>query len=343
MALDAVVFPQDPFSCATNKDLYSYWSSFDDDHHNFGFHNDQDHHDQLQHQASLDFLGYQTDHNPPNYGTNYYSSAPLNSMVPHFNELQLSNPNPDVSDTTSPTDDQPEFHQLPSDQTITMADSMPSTRAKRRRAKSRKNKEEIENQRMTHIAVERNRRKQMNEYLSVLRSLMPDSYVQRGDQASIIGGAINFVKELEQEVHFLGTQKPNNGVPFSQFFTFPQYSTRSSGDHDSGAAAMAELPLMECKLSNIAADIEVTMVESHASLKVRAKRIPKQLLKIVSGLHGMHLTILHLNVVTADDIVLYSLSLKVEDECTLASVDEIATAVHQMLATIQEEAMLNLN
>jgi hypothetical protein len=32
---------------------------------------------------------------------------------------------------------------------------------------------------MTHIAVERNRRKQMNEYLAVLRSLMPPSYVQR--------------------------------------------------------------------------------------------------------------------------------------------------------------------
>lgn len=52
-------------------------------------------------------------------------------------------------------------------------------RPKRRRGRSRKNKEEIEIQRMTHIAVERNRRKQMNEYLSVLRSLMPESYVPR--------------------------------------------------------------------------------------------------------------------------------------------------------------------
>lgn len=50
---------------------------------------------------------------------------------------------------------------------------------KRRRTKTCKNKEEVENQRMTHIAVERNRRKQMNEYLAVLRSLMPPSYVQR--------------------------------------------------------------------------------------------------------------------------------------------------------------------
>ncbi|GJV00061.1 transcription factor bHLH96 [Tanacetum coccineum] len=52
-------------------------------------------------------------------------------------------------------------------------------RRKRRRTKSRKNKEELENQRMTHITVERNRRKQMNKYLAVIRSLMPSSYVQR--------------------------------------------------------------------------------------------------------------------------------------------------------------------
>lgn len=52
-------------------------------------------------------------------------------------------------------------------------------RKRRRRARSCKNKEEVENQRMTHIAVERNRRKLMNEYLAVLRSIMPPACVQR--------------------------------------------------------------------------------------------------------------------------------------------------------------------
>jgi Helix-loop-helix DNA-binding domain len=57
--------------------------------------------------------------------------------------------------------------------------AVPSRRKRRRRARTCKNKEDAESQRMTHIAVERNRRRQMNEYLSVLRSLMPDSYIQR--------------------------------------------------------------------------------------------------------------------------------------------------------------------
>ncbi|KAG5574863.1 hypothetical protein H5410_054997 [Solanum commersonii] len=47
----------------------------------------------------------------------------------------------------------------------------------------------------------------MNEYLSVLRALMPESYVQRGDQSSIVSGAINYVKELEQQLQFLWSMK----------------------------------------------------------------------------------------------------------------------------------------
>lgn len=52
-------------------------------------------------------------------------------------------------------------------------------KSRRKRARSVKTSEEVESQRMTHIAVERNRRRQMNEHLRVLRSLMPGSYVQR--------------------------------------------------------------------------------------------------------------------------------------------------------------------
>ena len=56
----------------------------------------------------------------------------------------------------------------------------PKERRKRKRvARPSKNKEQVESQRMTHIAVERNRRRQMNEHLNALRSLMPPSYVQR--------------------------------------------------------------------------------------------------------------------------------------------------------------------
>nr|XP_010926342.1 transcription factor bHLH94 [Elaeis guineensis] len=224
-------------------------------------------------------------------------------------------------------------------------------RRKRRRAKSVKNKEEVESQRMIHIAVERNRRKQMNEYLAVLRSLMPPSYVQRGDQASIIGGAINYVKELEQLLQSLEVQKrlkqrsdaTELAPPFAGFFTFPQYSSCSSGSSHSSSSSSSSSIANEAAAKNRSAmaDIEVTMVESHANLKVLSRRRPNQLLKMVVGLQNTGLTTLHLNVTTVDQLVLYSLSLKVEDDCQFTSVDEIATAVYQMLGRIQEEANFN--
>ncbi|GKV31284.1 hypothetical protein SLEP1_g39991 [Rubroshorea leprosula] len=60
---------------------------------------------------------------------------------------------------------------------------------------------------MSHITVERNRRKQMNEHLSVLRSLMPCFYVKRGDQASIIGGVVDYINELQQVLQSLEAKK----------------------------------------------------------------------------------------------------------------------------------------
>ncbi|XP_059669753.1 transcription factor SPEECHLESS [Cornus florida] len=60
---------------------------------------------------------------------------------------------------------------------------------------------------ISHITVERNRRKQMNEHLSVLRSLMPCFYVKRGDQASIIGGVVDYIKELQQVLQSLEAKK----------------------------------------------------------------------------------------------------------------------------------------
>ncbi|PKU71731.1 Transcription factor bHLH96 [Dendrobium catenatum] len=40
----------------------------------------------------------------------------------------------------------------------------------------------------SYRTVERSRWKKLNEYLALLRSLMPPSYAQKGDQASIVGG-----------------------------------------------------------------------------------------------------------------------------------------------------------
>lgn len=231
-----------------------------------------------------------------------------------------------------------------------------AARRRRRRPKAVRNTDEVESQRRNHIAVERNRRRQMNEYLSVLRSAMPPSYTQRGDQASIVAGAINFVKELEQLLQSLEAQKRRQrcteplaaaaaASSFAGFFIFPQYSTTaatsgavgsssdsagSGGDQSGSGGAGARRGV---------ADIEVSLAESHANVKVLAARRPRQLLRMVVALQCLGLTVLHLNVTTtADHLALYSLSLKMEDECQLSpSVDDIAAAVNEILAEISDE------
>lgn len=60
-----------------------------------------------------------------------------------------------------------------------------------------------------------------------------------------------------------------------------------------------------------AGDIEVTMVDSHANLKILSQKRPRQLLKMVAGFQSFRLTILHLNVTTLHQMVLYSVSTKV--------------------------------
>ncbi|TVU28594.1 hypothetical protein EJB05_20116, partial [Eragrostis curvula] len=219
-----------------------------------------------------------------------------------------------------------------------------ASRRRRRRPKAVKNKEELENQRRNHIAVERNRRRQMNEYLAVLRSVMPPSYAQRGDQASIVAGAINYVKELEQLLQSLEAQKrgvqrgvqraEQLAVPFAGFFTFPQYTTGATGV----AGACSDNGGDQCTARRGVADIEVAVAESHANVKVLAPRRPRQLLRMVVAMQCLGLTVLHLNVTTtADNLAFYSFSLKMEDECRLSSIDEIAAAVNEIVAKISED------
>ncbi|VFQ66428.1 unnamed protein product [Cuscuta campestris] len=221
-------------------------------------------------------------------------------------------------------------------------------RKRKRRPRVCKNKEEAETQRMTHIAVERNRRKLMNEHLAVLRSLMPESYSQRGDQASIVGGAIEFVKELEHHLQLLEAQKlrlgggggrattetaaatpppeaagettPPPPPPFSQFFAHPQYTTAKG----------------------TAADIEVTLVETHANVRIRWRRGGgggRQVSKLVAAFEALHMSVLHLNVTTFHPLVLYSISAKVEGGCQLQSADAIAWGVHHVLIGLTQDEL----
>ncbi|KAK8672940.1 hypothetical protein V6N13_111297 [Hibiscus sabdariffa] len=314
MALEAVVFHQDPFS---------YGVSFQHQQQKSNYCNTDE---MLAPSGGFGF-GFGA-----SWGRTSSSSLLLHQNIKEW-PWGSNSSSPDIGFATvgslfSPTDSPP-------------VNARPRRR-RRRRAKMVDNRQEKENQRMTHIAVERNRRRQMNDYLAEIRSMMPNSYVQRGDQASIIGGAINFVKELEQFLQSLEARKrmanPNtsSSSPFSYFFSFSQYSTASTGTHHGESLAKKRSP--SSSSSSSVADVEVTMMDSHANVKIRSKKHPKQLFRMVSGIHALGLMVLHLNVTSVENTALYSFSVKIEEKCQLTTVDEVAVAVYEMVDRLQEEA-----
>ncbi|KAK9743236.1 hypothetical protein RND81_03G226500 [Saponaria officinalis] len=227
----------------------------------------------------------------------------------------------------------------------------PKERRKRKRAsKVGKNKEEVESQRMTHIAVERNRRKLMNDHLNALRSLMPASYVQRGDQASIIGGAIDFVKEMEQLLQSLEAQKKmkyseNNNVVVSassstasssNLIQFTNIEDNEDGNNGNFRRNNNKNNNEEYSAENMSAvgDIKVVVIQNHVNLKIECQRRPGQLIRAILGFEELRLTILHLNITSFHTLVHYSFNLKIEEDCKLGSADEVVKAVHHIFSLI---------
>ncbi|KAI5066138.1 hypothetical protein GOP47_0018762 [Adiantum capillus-veneris] len=195
---------------------------------------------------------------------------------------------------------------------------------KRKRTRSRKNIEELESQRMTHIAVERNRRQQMNHHLNVLRALMPSSYIQRGDQASIVGGAIRFVAELEQVLQSLRLQR--------------QLTEQTAGSFSHVA---------ECKTSHVREEshacsesssvrVQVNMASSSSILvKVLVPRRPRQLLHTLQAFNLLSLKVQNLSVTSLDISMLYSVNLKVEEQCKFQNPFQLAKSIHHILEAFE--------
>ncbi|XP_020534623.1 transcription factor FAMA isoform X2 [Jatropha curcas] len=243
--------------------------------------------------------------------------------------------------------------QFVGDQDLQNKNAITEVKNKRKRPRTIKTSEEVESQRMTHIAVERNRRKQMNEHLRVLRSLMPGSYVQRGDQASIIGGAIEFVRELEQLLQCLESQKRRR---------LYGEASRQMGDNSSSAIQQPQSPffppnlpisndqmkLMEFETGlheetaenkSCLADVEVKLLGFDAMIKILSRRRPGQLIKTIAALEDLQLNILHTNITTIEQTVLYSFNVKIASESGFTA-EDIASSVQQIFSFIHANSSM---
>uniref|UniRef100_A0A7N0U9P0 BHLH domain-containing protein n=1 Tax=Kalanchoe fedtschenkoi TaxID=63787 RepID=A0A7N0U9P0_KALFE len=186
---------------------------------------------------------------------------------------------------------------------------------------------------MSHIAVERNRRRQMNEHLRVLRSLTPSFYIKKGDQASIIGGVIEFVKELHQVLQVLDSKKRRKRSlsPSSNPSPRPllQLCTPSSDSSPSPRLQQGFKELGACS-NSLVADVEAKLSGANVVLRIVCRRAGGQVGKIVSVLERLCFDVLQLNISSMEDTVLYSIVIKIGLECQL-SVEELAHVIQKSL------------
>jgi len=59
------------------------------------------------------------------------------------------------------------------------------------------------------------------------------------------------------------------------------------------------------------ADVEVKMSGFNALIKILSRRRPSQLIKVIADLEHLHFTILHTNITTIEQTVLYSFNVQV--------------------------------
>ncbi|GMJ06468.1 SPEECHLESS [Hibiscus trionum] len=220
--------------------------------------------------------------------------------------------------------------------------------------------------RMSHITVERNRRKQMNENLSVLRSLMPCFYVKRGDQASIIGGVVDYINELQQVLQSLQAKKqrkvysevlsprlvlsprpsplsprlslpisprtPQPGSPYKprlqKGYLSPTVATTSLEPSPASSTSSVDNNELVANSKSPIADVEVKFSGPNLVLKTVSPRIPGQALKIISALEELSLEILNVDINTVDETMLNSFTIKIGFECQL-SAEELAHQIQQ--------------
>lgn len=127
------------------------------------------------------------------------------------------------------------------------------------------------------------------------------------------------MRELEQLLQCLESQKRRRQVGDSSLSTTQQQppffpaTLPLPNDHDMKLAEMETPGLHEetAESKTCLADVEVKLLGFDAMIKILSRRRPGQLIKTIAALEDMQLLILHTNITTIEQTVLYSFNVKV--------------------------------
>ncbi|KAE8735787.1 Phospholipase-like protein family, putative isoform 1 [Hibiscus syriacus] len=169
-----------------------------------------------------------------------------------------------------------------------------------------------------NLVAERKRRKKLNERLYALRSLVPK--ISKLDRAAILGDAIEFVKELQNQVKELqdeleehsdndnGAKKPGtNGVhkKFQSeiFLQNDQIPVYSNPEHDKGphsfpvGAQNQDVDLCTHKTQQMEVQVEVAQIDGNQFfVKVFSEHKPGGFVRLMEALDSLGLEVTNANV-----------------------------------------------
>ena len=142
----------------------------------------------------------------------------------------------------------------------------------------------------------------------------------QGDQASIIGGVIEFIKEMQQLVQVLESKKRRETLNRPSFLHDHQTLEPSIL-----AAATTRVPFSQIEnvmttstfkevgscCNSPHANVEAKISGSNVVLRVVSRRIEGQLVRIISVLEKLSFPVLHLNISSMEETVLYFFVVKV--------------------------------
>lgn len=124
---------------------------------------------------------------------------------------------------------------------------------------------------------------------------------------------IDFIKELHQVLQALESKKQRKSLSPS-----PGPSPRPAGPQqlspqpaDNSPFGVENFKELGASCNSSVADVEAKISGSNVLLKVISKRIPGQIVKIITVLEKLSFEVLHLNISSMEDTVLYSFVIKV--------------------------------